>query len=223
MRSSPLFIAAALVLLTAACSDPASNDSNNGTTNNGTTNSGTSTNGDTSGANVATNGDTNGAPNGETNGNTNGNPNGETNGSTNGQTNGTNNGTTNTNNGGCPDALEPNDTRDEATPVSSGDVVESRLCDDDDLDLFAIDLTDGQTLTASATFEANTHNLDMTLFTEEQAADFTTGDTGVAFTFAMGETPEVLEHAVDADGTYYLLIFNNNFVAAEYTLEFDVE
>lgn len=221
MRSSKFFIIAALALLATACSDPASNDSNNGTTNNDpTTNNGTDTNGDTSGQNLATNGDTNGAPNAETNGNTNG----QTNATTNGQTTGTNNGTANTNNGtGCPDALEPNDTRDEATPVSSGDVVQSRLCDEDDLDLFAIDLTDGQALTASATFEADTHNLDMTLFTEEQAADFTTGDTGVAFTFAMGQTPEVLEHAVDADGTYYLLIFNNNFVAAEYTLEFDVE
>ncbi len=119
---------------------------------------------------------------------------------------------------GCPDAQEPNDTKAEAHDVSDGSMIEATICEDD-VDLYKITLTAGQMFSATAAFEATTDNLDLTLFTAEQAENFMRSDQGVAFTFDVAMPTETLTHQVADTGDYYLLVFNNNETTADYTLE----
>lgn len=119
---------------------------------------------------------------------------------------------------GCPDAQEPNDTKAEAHDISDGSMIEATICEDD-VDLYKITLAAGQMFSATAAFEATTDNLDLTLFTAEQAESFMRSDQGVAFTFDIGMPTETLAHQVVDAGDYYLLVFNNNETTADYTLE----
>lgn len=122
----------------------------------------------------------------------------------------------------CSDAsIEPNDTAATATPVTAGATQSAEICPDgNDLDVFAIDLQAGETLTVTHTFSNANGNLDMTLFGPGQEVD--KGGTGTgAFTFGLTDE-ETLQHTATASGTYNLLVFNNNEGTNSYQLRFEV-
>lgn len=127
--------------------------------------------------------------------------------------------------GGCiDDALEPNDTALDATPVDDGTQIDAEICFDGDSDLYAIDLNAGDVLSVTNQFTNAAGNLDMELFAPSQA-DIAGRDgvnSGVEFTFSTDDE-EVLTHEAEETGTYYLLVFNNEPTSNAYRIEFSVE
>lgn len=124
--------------------------------------------------------------------------------------------------GGCTDeSLEPNERAIDASPVSSGDNISAEICDDGDLDVYAIDLNSGDVITVVHRFSNNAGNLDMTLFAPSQVADVSPSGSGVALTFGLIDE-ETLTHTATETGTYYLLVFNNNSSAVPYTLDVSI-
>ncbi|MEZ4461441.1 MAG: hypothetical protein R3E66_17330 [bacterium] len=124
--------------------------------------------------------------------------------------------------GGCSDeALEPNENAIDASPVSAGDTVSAEICDEGDIDVYAIDLNAGDEVRVIHAFSNAAGNLDMTLFPPSQADEISPSGSGVAFTFGLVDE-EVLTHTATETGTYYLLVFNNNPSSVPYTLDFRV-
>jgi hypothetical protein len=126
--------------------------------------------------------------------------------------------------GGCvDDAIEPNDTALDAAPVQAGDNFAAQICTADDVDLYAISLNPGDQITVSMNHPAAAANLDLELYAPSQFDEVGQIGAGVAFTFTTGVDDEVLEHEAEEGGTYYVLVFNNNDNAVEYTLDFAVD
>jgi len=124
--------------------------------------------------------------------------------------------------GGCSDeALEPNESALDASPVSAGDSVSAEICEENDIDVYAIELKAGDEITVVHKFSNTAGNLDMTLFPPSQAGEISPAGNGVAYTFGLVDE-ETLTHTATETGTYYLLVFNNNPSSASYTLDFSV-
>lgn len=125
--------------------------------------------------------------------------------------------------GGCSDeSLEPNENAIDAAPVNAGDTVSAEICEDGDIDVYAIDLHAGDQISVVHRFNNNDGNLDMTLFPPSQSEEVSPSGSGVAFTFGLVDE-ETLTHTATETGTYYLLVFNNNPSATSYTLDFAVD
>lgn len=121
----------------------------------------------------------------------------------------------------CPDPYEDNDTVADATPVSSGDTIQAAICGIDDLDIFKIDLTVGQQITLTHQFVNANGNLDLNLHAPSQVDDVSKTGSAVAYTFAFDDE-EILTHTAAEDGTYHVLVFNNEETENPYTLKFEV-
>ena len=122
----------------------------------------------------------------------------------------------------CSDAAnEPNETAGNATPLTDGQTVSAEICTAQDIDIYKIGLTAGQTVSFNNQFQNSQGNLDMTLFAPSQAGEISVSGSGVAFTFSFGNE-ETLEHQATETGDYYLLVFNNNQSAVPYTLNVSV-
>jgi hypothetical protein len=122
----------------------------------------------------------------------------------------------------CVDDLqEPNDDAFDATRASDGFSLAAEICDEQDFDVYGIELGGGDKLSVTTTFSNNQGNLDMTLFSPEQFQDISGSGTGVAFTFSFDDT-ETLNFDVVEAGTYFLLVFSNDS-PNRYEISFDVE
>lgn len=122
----------------------------------------------------------------------------------------------------CPDQYEPNNVVADATAVTSGMTISAANCGFDDDDVYAINLTAGQTITLTHSFMNAGGNLDLNLHAPSQAADV--GKTGsyAAITFSFDDV-ETITHVAAESGTYYILSFNNNETQNAYTLSIDVQ
>lgn len=119
----------------------------------------------------------------------------------------------------CADAAnEPNEDASTATAVSPGETVEAAMCHGSDWDVYAIELSAGETIMITHRFININGNLDMELLAPGAPIEI---GQGVAYTFATTDE-EILEYTAEESGTYHLLVFNNNETATPYTLDFEV-
>lgn len=125
--------------------------------------------------------------------------------------------------GGCMDkANEPNSDASTATPLTSGKRESLEICPDgNDLDVYAVTLTQGQRLSVVMNHASAQANLDMTLYSPAQR-DEVERNGGVAFTFSFGDDAETLTYDAQQCGTYYLSVFTND-APATYTLDVAIE
>lgn len=129
--------------------------------------------------------------------------------------------------GGCGDkANEPNTATADATPLPVGQTTENlEICPDGtDLDVYALDLMQGQRLTVTMNHMHSVSNLDMNLFPPSKRGEELerSGSGAVAFTFSSDTDDESFDVDIRACGTHYLQIFNNNENTAPYSLDVQV-
>jgi len=112
---------------------------------------------------------------------------------------------------GClPDAYEDNDAAPQAATLSSGSFPELSICGGDD-DYYAIDISPGQTLTATIAFDHDEGDLDLVL---QRDGDEVDSSMSVSSTETVSDTQ---------GGSYVIRVYGYNGAEAEYDLTLSVQ
>lgn len=111
------------------------------------------------------------------------------------------------------DRFEPNDDFDSATPITVNNTVTDLQIVSGEFDVFAVNLSSGDRITAESVFNHSQGDLNMVLYTptQEPVSESTSDTDG-----------EQIKHEVSKNGTYYVAVYGVGDATAPYSLSLNI-
>ena len=111
------------------------------------------------------------------------------------------------------DTLEPNDSLSDAVDVGSGDAYDGlEISDSEDVDYFAVDVEEGETITANIEFSDEEGDLDLEI--QDSDGDYLTSSISVS-------DDETAEYTASESGTYYVQVYGFSGATADYDIDIE--
>jgi PGF-CTERM protein len=112
------------------------------------------------------------------------------------------------------DRFEPNDDRESAAPIEPG-TYENLSFEPGGLDYYAVELEEGEELTATIQFDHDENDLDMRLFPPGE-------DSRMVAESATYDDQEQVSHTAEEAGTFYVAIWEYNGGSGTYDMEIEI-